>query len=141
MKILLLAVGKPRSRPVREIVEDYCGRIRHYLPFEAASCRDDDAALAALSSRDFLVALDERGEQKGSEELARFISCHQSRGTKRMVFFIGGQDGMGDGVRRRADLLLGLSRMTFPHEIAQALIAEQIYRACSIIRGEPYHRV
>lgn len=140
MKILLLAVGKIKSEPVRRIVDDYCRRISHYLPFESSSCKNDDGALVGLDAQDFLVVLDEQGKQKSSEELALFISDHQRLGTKRAVFFIGGQDGVGKAVRERADLVLGLSRMTFPHEISQALVAEQIYRACSIIRGEPYHR-
>lgn len=140
MKIVLLSIGKIRSRPVREIVADYAGRIEHYLPFEIVACRDERQALSRIGSHDFLVLLDERGGQQSSEALARFLSGHQSRGTKRLAFFIGGPDGAGPEVKKRAQLTLSLSKMTLPHELAQALLAEQLYRACSINRGEPYHR-
>ena len=140
MKILLLAIGKPRSKPIQALVDDYAARLAHYLPFEIAACRDDAVALAKIGPQDHLVVLDERGKQLGSAELAALLAEHGRRGTKRMVFFIGGPDGVGAAMKRRANLVLGLSKMTFPHELVQAILAEQLYRACSINRGEPYHR-
>ena len=140
MKIVVLAIGKPKSRPIRELVEDYSGRISHYLKFNLVSCRDDKQALVKIEGQDFLVILDERGAQKTSTELAALISKHQMQGTKRVVFFIGGQDGVGSGIRKRANLVLGLSNMTFPHELVQVILTEQIYRALTILKGEPYHR-
>ena len=140
MKILLFAIGKPRSKPIQALVDDYTSRLSHYLSFEISSCRDDAQALAKIDPLDFLVVLDERGKEKSSTELASFLAEHQSRGTKRMIFFIGGPDGVGAAMRGRANLVLGLSRMTFPHELVQVIIAEQLYRACSINRNEPYHR-
>ncbi len=141
MKILLIAIGKPKSKPVRELVADYAKRISHYLPFEIKLCRDERQAIDSLSPSDFVVILDERGKEKSSEELAKFISDHALRGTKRAIFFIGGENGVEKEMRERAQLVMGLSRMTFPHELVQAIICEQIYRACTINRGEPYHRV
>lgn len=140
MKILLLVIGKIKSRPVQALVDDYAGRIGHYLPFEIVPCRDEAFALRRLEAGDLLVVLDERGTQKSSEELARLLSGHQTRGTKRLVFFIGGPDGVGEAMKARAHMMLGLSKMTLPHEFVQAILAEQLYRACSINRGEPYHR-
>ena len=140
MKILLLAIGKPKSKPIQALVEDYSARLSHYLPFEIVSCRDDAQAMSKIDPQDLLVVLDERGREKSSEELAAFISEQQSRGTKKLVFFIGGPDGVGSDMRARAKLVMGLSRMTFPHELVQVIITEQLYRACSINRNEPYHR-
>lgn len=140
MKIAILAIGKIKSRPIQDLVADYAERIGHYLPFEIVVCRDEASALKRLDAGDLLVVLDERGAQKGSEELARFLSEHQTRGTRRLIFFIGGPDGVGPRVRDRAHLILGLSKMTLPHELTQAILAEQLYRACSINRGERYHR-
>lgn len=140
MKVQILAVGKLKSKSVREIVDDYSARLVHYLPFEIIVCRDEAQAISKIDSNDILLVLDEHGEQMGSRELADFISKHQMRGTKRLVFFIGGESGMGDDIKRRANIVLGLSKMTFPHELVQAILTEQLYRACSIIRGEPYHK-
>lgn len=140
MKIAILAIGKVRSRSLRELIADYAERLRHYLPFEIIPCRDESQALKKIETGDLLVVLDERGKQKSSAELAGFLAEHQMRGTKRLVFFIGGEEGTGEAVKKRAELFLGLSRMTLPHEMAQLILAEQLYRACSISRGEPYHR-
>ncbi len=140
MKVTVLAIGKPRSKPVQALVGDYSARIRHYLPFEITACRDDAQVAAKAEPGDFVVLLDERGDQMRSVELAAMISEKRSRAVKRLVFMIGGEDGAGEAMRGRANLVMSLSKMTFPHELVQALLAEQIYRACSINRGEPYHR-
>lgn len=141
MKIIVLAIGKLKSRAATDIVSGYSKRIAHYLPFEIKSCRDEKQALSLLDPRDFLVVLDERGRQKTSAGISEFIASHQMKGTKRMFFFIGGEDGAGIAIKSRANFILGLSEMTFPHELVRALLLEQIYRALSILRGEPYHRV
>lgn len=140
MKIAVIAIGKPKSAPIKELVEAYSRRIGHYLPFEIVSCRDEKQAGAKLASADLLVVLDERGRQKSSVELADFIQTHQMRAAKRIVLFIGGENGVGKEILERANLVLSLSKMTFPHELVQVILTEQLYRACSIIKGEPYHR-
>lgn len=140
MKIVVLPIGKPKFRQIRELVAEYAGRVAHYLPIAVLPCRDDAAALKRIEPADVLILLDERGKQLSSEGLAEFLSGHANRGTKRLCFFIGGPDGAGDEVKQRADLIISLSRMTLPHELALVLLLEQLYRACSINRGEPYHR-
>ena len=140
MKVSVLAIGKLKSRPVQELVGDYSNRLSHYLGVEIHACRDQKQALAKIDAHDFLVVLDEHGEQLTSEELANFMATHQNKGTKRMAFYIGGPEGVGQSVRERAGLILSLSRMTFPHEMVQAILLEQLYRACSILKGEPYHK-
>lgn len=140
MKTLLLTIGKPKSKAIQELIEEYSKRIRHYLSFEIRICRGDTAVLDKIDKSDFFIVLDEHGAELTSEDLAQLIVTHQNRATKRMIFFIGGADGIGKTLKERANLLLGLSKMTFPHEIVGVLMVEQIYRACSINRGEPYHR-
>ncbi len=140
MKVVVLAIGRIRSKPAAALASDYASRLVHYLPFELVTCRDDRQALSKLESNDLLILLDPRGEEKSSEQLAFFLAEHQQRGMKRLFLFIGGPDGPGDEVRARAQGMLSLSRMTFPHELAQVLLLEQLYRACTIIKREPYHK-
>jgi len=85
------------------------------------------------------VALDSRGKQLSSEELAKFIDQHQERGTQELIFAIGPADGWTDETRSQAGLLLSLGRMTLPHELARVVLLEQIYRAYTILKGHPYH--
>ncbi|MFH1829550.1 MAG: 23S rRNA (pseudouridine(1915)-N(3))-methyltransferase RlmH [Pseudomonadota bacterium] len=140
MKILLLPIGKIKSKAVAAICADYAKRLNHYIPFEIKECKDEAQLLERLESSDHFVALDERGDQLNSEALSGFISKHQMRGTKRLVFAIGGPEGFTNDVLKRADYRLSLSGMTFPHELVQAIILEQLYRACTILKGEPYHK-
>ncbi|MBT3182298.1 MAG: 23S rRNA (pseudouridine(1915)-N(3))-methyltransferase RlmH [Deltaproteobacteria bacterium] len=140
MKIKVITVGKIRSRPLQELAQDYFGRLSHYYPAEIVSVKDDGRAIQKLEGSDILVVLDERGQQKGSVELSEYLSSHSMRGTKNLVFFIGGEDGVGVEMKKRANITLSLSMMTLPHELAQVVLLEQLYRACSILRGEPYHR-
>ncbi len=140
MKMLILPIGKIKSHAVGALAADYAGRLGHYAPVVIQPCRDEAQALGVLGPHDHLVLLDERGTQRSSEELAAVIAEHRMRGTKRMVFFIGGPEGMSDAMRARANERLALSRMTFPHELAQAILLEQLYRACTILKNEPYHK-
>lgn len=140
MKLQIFAIGRIKSRPVQQIVDDYISRLRHYLPIEIFCLRDEGSALSKIGASDFFIVLDERGKQFDSAGFAKFISGHMSRGTKRMVMFIGGPDGAGDKIKKRANEIISLSKMTFPHELFQTVLLEQIYRACTIIRGEAYHR-
>lgn len=140
MRLVLLTIGRIKSKPVADIAADYAGRLSHYLPFSIKECRDEAQLLAKLERTDHLVALDVLGDQMSSEALSDFISKHQMRGTKRLVLAIGGPEGFNDDVMARADYKLSLSKMTFPHEFVHAIILEQLYRACTILKGEPYHK-
>jgi 23S rRNA (pseudouridine1915-N3)-methyltransferase len=140
MKILVLVIGKLKSRPIQLLADDYIGRLSHYLKVELVTCRDEAKALARLDPSDYLVMLDERGKEFTSTGFSKFISENRDRGLRRMVLFIGGPDGIGDEMRARADAMLALSKMTFTHEMAQVLLLEQLYRACTIMKGEPYHK-
>jgi len=140
MKILILPIGKIRSKPVSEIAADYAERLSHYTTLHVLPCRDEREAVSNLKAGDFLVLMDAKGSEMSSEELADFISRRQMQGTKRMVFLIGGPEGVKRESRSRADLTLSLSRMTFPHELTQAVLLEQLYRAFTILKGGPYHK-
>lgn len=140
MKLRMIAIGKIRSRPVQEIVDDYLGRIGHYAPIDVVVARDDAKAIASIEPGDYVVVLDVGGRQMSSEDLSRFLSKHMGGGARRIAFVIGGQDGIGDKLMRRANFKLSFSLMTFPHELMQAILTEQIYRAYTIMKGEPYHR-
>ncbi len=151
MRIVVLAVGRLRSAPLRQVCEDYLARLSRYGPAEikevkAAESLAADAAVAQESARllqalepaDPVLVLDERGAQMSSPELSKLLATHELRSTKRLVFVLGGAYGLSDEFRKRGKLL-SLSRMTFPHELCRAVLLEQLYRARTIQRGEPYH--
>lgn len=140
MKMLVTSIGKPKSLPIRGLADEYAERISHYLSFEIVAHANERQALLKIGKSDYLIVLDEHGKELSSRELAKFISGHQMRSTKRLVFLVGGPDGTGPEIKSRADILISLSRMTLPHELAQVVLLEQLYRACTINKGEPYHR-
>jgi 23S rRNA (pseudouridine1915-N3)-methyltransferase len=140
MKIRIIAVGKIKSKPVKELAGEYAARLVHYFPTERIDAKDENAALKMIDKDDHLIVCDENGQQKSSVELANLFSMYKQRRIKRIVFFIGGPEGAGPEIKKRADYLLALSKMTFPHEMAQAILLEQIYRACTILAGEAYHK-
>jgi 23S rRNA (pseudouridine1915-N3)-methyltransferase len=155
MKMQVWAVGKRHEPYVREGVEDFTGRLRHYFPLEwhiipvpkhagMLSAADLKAAegrtiLEWLRPEDHLVALDEQGVQMDSEGLASFLGARAGGGSKRVVFLIGGAFGIDASVLKRADTVWSLSRLTFPHQLVRLILAEQLYRACTILRHEKYH--
>lgn len=151
MRLLLLAVGRLRSAPLRELCADYQQRLQRYGPAEVVEVKAADAAtreesvrqeskrlLAALSPQDQVLVLDERGTQHSSADMARLLKEHELRGTKQLVFVLGGAYGLSDELRKRGRNL-SLSKMTLPHELCRAVVLEQLYRARTIQRGEPYH--
>ena len=137
MKIRVAAVGKVKSVAMASLVDDYAGRIVHYIPFELVVVKNDKAL--KLDARDFLIVCDEHGDETASSVLAEFIAQHQRAGTSMLVFFMGDATGVSKELKARARTTLSLSRMTFPHELARVVLLEQIYRACTILRGEKYH--
>ena len=157
MKLVLLWVGKTRDRLWAPAVDEYLGRVRRMARVEVVELKDRggakaesgeravvereaDALLAAIEVGDFVIVCDERGNELRSEEFARIISDHQTRGTRRLVFVVGGYLGVSPRIRERADALVALSRMTFTHEMARAILAEQLYRALTIVNGLPYQK-
>jgi len=151
MKIVLLAVGRLRSAPLRDVCADYLARLQRFGPAEVVEVKAADSQsiqqrlaqegqrlLAALQPSDWLVVLDERGKQLSSVELSDALKTHELRAVRRLVFVLGGAYGLADDVKRMGTLL-ALSKMTLPHEFCRALIMEQLYRARTIQRGEPYH--
>lgn len=155
MKIVIIAVGRTMTGYINEGINHYMDRLRHYLPVELlvipdvkatkamteAKQKDAEgkAILAALQPGDNVIQLDERGRQKTSREFSEMIVEKMNRGLRRLVFVIGGPYGFSADVYARADSQLSLSRMTFTHEMVRLFFTEQVYRAMTIIRGEPYH--
>ena len=140
MKLRIIAVGKIKSKPVRALAGEYASRLVHYFPLERVDVKDEAGALKIIEENDCLIVCDENGQQKNSPELAKYIDTNIRRREKRLVFFIGGPEGVGPELKKRADQILALSKMTFPHEMAQAILLEQIYRAATILKGEAYHK-
>lgn len=157
MKIVFLWIGKTRDRLWAPVIEEYLGRAKRMSRVEVVELKDRggakseagervvlereaDALLAALEEGDFVVVCDERGKELRSEEFARIMSDHQTRGTRRLVFVVGGYLGVSPRLRERANEQLALSRMTFTHEMARAVLAEQVYRGLTIVNGLPYQK-
>jgi 23S rRNA (pseudouridine1915-N3)-methyltransferase len=153
VRIRLLAVGKDRSGLYAPAVEEYARRLARHARFELVEvpearkragtpqARDEEgeSILARVEDRERVVALDERGEQLGSVELARKVEGWM-RGGRDVALVIGGSDGLGGAVLERAAERLALSRLTLAHRLARLVLVEQLYRAFSILRGEPYHK-
>lgn len=155
MKFEIIAVGKLKNQHYRALTDDYLNRVEHYVPVEEievrnSSVRDQnvdkgkreeaDALMAAASEGAYDIALDEGGKQVSSRQFASWIDDWMISGYKYVSFYVGGADGLDREIRKSARRTMSLSKMTMPHEMARMVLAEQIYRAMSIIRGEPYHR-
>lgn len=145
MRISLASIA-PRSRPddMDKLAADYVQRAARYLPCESLSFRSEADLLRSLSPQaartaPWLVLLDSRGKQLSSEELAGHIGSWRDNGTQRLVFAIGPADGWSTAAREHANLLLSLGRITLPHQLARVVLAEQVYRALTILAGHPYH--
>ena len=140
MKLKLITIGKIKSNHFLAAASDYAERLAHYMPFDIFVARDERHALTKIESGDYVIVCDREGTQHTSEDLAEFLDNHRTRGTKRLVFFIGGAAGIGEPILKRANERMSLSKMTLPHELAQVVLLEQVYRACTILKGEPYHK-
>ncbi len=155
MKIRLICIGAMREAPLNQMLERYSSRIPFYMPFEIITIPDiktsksmpaekqkqkeGQSILDAIGPGDFVVLFDERGREMTSNEFATFIDKKASTLNRNLNFVIGGPYGFSQEVYDRADMLMGLSKMTFTHEMARVIATEQIYRAQTILRGEPYH--
>ncbi|SNT33522.1 23S rRNA (pseudouridine1915-N3)-methyltransferase [Granulicella rosea] len=148
MKIVLASVVSRRARSkaegVDKMVADYTQRAGRYVPVETLLAESEAALLAAAERQPgrpaaYLVLLDSRGQTFSSEEFAQFVGRQQDGGTQRMLLGIGPADGWSDGARKQAQTLFSLGRITLPHELARVVLAEQVYRALTILAGHPYH--
>jgi 23S rRNA (pseudouridine1915-N3)-methyltransferase len=155
MKIILLHVGKTQDSYLSEGIHDYSRRISHYTGFETISIsvpkasknanitenkkREAELISAKLQPSDYVVLLDEAGQEMQSTEFAKFLSQRMNASVKRLMFVIGGPFGFHENVQARANIKLSLSRMTFSHQIVRIIFLEQLYRAFTILRGEKYH--
>ncbi len=149
----LVWVGKTRNEHLRALVEDYLGRLRRFVRCEVTELRESGARteregiedegkriIGALHRDAFVVLLDVGGREWSSHELAAEVEKWQNAGTKEVTFVIGGHNGVSSEVARRAQLLWSLSRLTLTHEMARVVLAEQLYRAYTIIQGLPYQK-
>ncbi|MEO1282321.1 MAG: 23S rRNA (pseudouridine(1915)-N(3))-methyltransferase RlmH [Pseudomonadota bacterium] len=160
MRLVVAAVGKLKSGADKDLYERYAGRcaagrqigVTDFSLIEIQESRAErradrmaqeaDGLLSKLKpdSSDAFVLLDEGGAQLSSDALAQFVQARLDVGTARLIFAIGGPDGHGDAIRLAAAKSLSLSKMTLPHGLARIVLAEQIYRAITILTGHPYHR-
>jgi 23S rRNA (pseudouridine1915-N3)-methyltransferase len=155
MKLQLKAIGKTNESFVKEGVELFTKRIANYYPIEwqilpmpknagvltekELKKKEGELILQSLQKEDYLVLLDERGKQMSSEEFAQFIQDRANESLKNVVFLIGGAFGVSDEIMKRANYKWSLSQLVFPHQLVRLILAEQLYRACSILRNEKYH--
>lgn len=152
MKIQLISIGKQHDPATRDAVEDFTERINFYFPCEwkllmpsrsaePALIKKAEAQLVlqSLQKDDYLVLLDERGKNISSPDLAVLIQQRANESRKQIVFLIGGAYGVDQSVMERADFTWSISKLVFPHQIVRLVLAEQVYRACTILRNEKYH--
>ncbi len=155
MIISFWTIGKTHDAYVKQGIEEFTKRITNYfkvewqiipplknsgsLPETEVKKREAEMVLYALDKNDYLVLLDERGKQISSEALANFIQSRANESTKKLVFLIGGAFGVDTQLMQRANYQWSLSQLVFPHQLVRLILAEQVYRACSILRNEKYH--
>ncbi len=157
MKIHFYTVGKPHESHVKEGIEMFTKRISHYysiqwniipsprnastLSPEDLKVKEGEQVLTMLKKEDYLVLLEERGKQLSSEDLATLLQQRANESTKTLIFLIGGAYGVSAAIKERANFSWSLSKLVFPHQLVRLILAEQVYRACSIMRNEKYHHL
>lgn len=155
MKIIFAIIGETHKKWAREGEKEYIERIKHYIDFETLTIPDikntknlstelqkkqeGQALLAKILPADRVILLDERGTEFTSRGFANFIADNMNKGYRRLVFVVGGPYGFSPEVYGRADKTISFSQFTFPHDLIRVIFAEQLYRAMSILRNEPYH--
>ena len=142
MKVVIVAVGRVKEKPLRAVIDDYYGRIGRYAKLhevELEDARDVGAKITkAIPERARVVALEVEGQRMSSEGLARVVERCEVGSVPALAFLIGGSYGLPPDVSKAADVRLSLSDMTLPHRLARLFLAEQVYRAFTILRNEPY---
>ena len=146
-RIQLICTGRLKEPFYIDACEEYAKRLGRYCSLERLELtetgdieRDGEAVLKKIGADAFVVALCVEGKAYSSEELAALLGESANRGRSRLAFVIGGSDGLSDAVKKRADVRLSMSRMTFPHHLARVMALEQIYRAFTILEGGKYHK-
>src|SRR5262245_44586495 len=155
MKLQLWSIGKNHEPYVKSGIEDFTHRLSKYYPVQWTIIpmpknagmlsemdlkkKEGETILDWLKKDDYLVLLDERGKNLSSEDLAAFLQSRANESTKNLVFLIGGAFGVDDAVFKRANFQWSLSKLVFPHQLVRLILAEQLYRACTILRNEKYH--
>lgn len=155
MKIHFWSIGKNNEPYIKTGVEDFTKRIAKYFPVEwdiipvpknagmlsemDLKKKEGETILEWLEKEDYLVALDEGGKQMASGQLAQFIQQRANESKRKLIFLVGGAYGIDDAVFTRANYKWSLSSLTFPHQLVRLILAEQVYRACTILRNEKYH--
>jgi 23S rRNA (pseudouridine1915-N3)-methyltransferase len=140
VKILIRAVGRLRDRRMEELCREYVERARRHLPVDIGEVEGDEALLANLPVGSEVVALEPGGDAWTTAQFTGYIEERMNRGQRALVFLIGGADGLSPKAVAGAQRRLSLSPLTLPHRLARVILCEQIYRALSRIRGEPYDR-
>lgn len=154
MKVELVVVGKTTQKWLKEGFEDYFSRLKHYLPCSIREIQPGGAVprsvamekegkliLEKITAKDWVVLLDEHGKDFSSEQLAELLNKRMAAGVTSMVIITGGAFGVSESVKSRADLVLSASKFTFTHQMIRLIIAEQLYRAMTILKNESYHHV
>lgn len=155
MRITILAVGKLKEKYLKEGIEFYKRRINFYIPCELIEINDvksfrmddiigikdkeADKIKSYLSNTDYIISLDEKGEEYTSLSFSRHLQKLMNRGIKELTFIIGGSYGLSDKIINLSNEKLSLSKMTFPHDLVRLIFVEQLYRALTIIKNEKYH--
>jgi 23S rRNA (pseudouridine1915-N3)-methyltransferase len=155
MKIKLLFIGKENLEVLQATSQDYISKINNYNPFEIEAIpylkntkslsielqkkQEGELFLKKITSQDIVVLLDERGKEYTSLQFSQFIQQRFNSGCKNLLFLIGGAYGFSEELYQRANFILSMSKMTFPHKLARLLFTEQLYRVFTILNGEPYH--
>lgn len=155
MNIKLLAIGKTDHIALQQLITEYQNRLKHYIKFELELIPDiknvknlsetqqkekeGELILKKLNATDVLVLLDENGKQYSSVEFSSFLQKKMNSGIKQLVLVIGGPYGFSDSIYQKAQGKISLSKMTFSHQMVRLFVVEQVYRAFTILRNEPYH--
>ncbi|MBE6254215.1 MAG: 23S rRNA (pseudouridine(1915)-N(3))-methyltransferase RlmH [Prevotella sp.] len=155
MKLILLVIGKTTDKHVQALIDDYTKRLSHYVPFaldvipelrntkaltpEQQKVQEAELIRKQLQAGDHVVLLDEHGAERRSVVFAEWLGKRMAAGPRRIVFIVGGPYGFDASIYALAAEEISLSQMTFSHQLIRVLFTEQLYRACTILRGEPYH--
>lgn len=155
MKGVLIVVGKTTDKRFESIIQEYVERIGHYIPFTIEVIpelkntkglsqneqkeREGELILRNIQAGDYVVLLDEHGSERSSMDFSAWMQKKMAAGPKRLVFIVGGPYGFSDSVHKRGNEEVSLSRMTLSHQMVRMFFVEQIYRAMTILNGEPYH--
>jgi len=140
VKLFVIATGRIKDRDLRSVADDYLKRLSRYVKCDEIEVRDGAGLAKAVPDGAFVVALEVDGERVTSSELSLKVERWGARGKGLVAFLIGGADGIPSALSAQADVRLSLSTLTFPHRLARVMLFEQLYRAMTLLRGEPYAR-